>query len=935
MSLRRLAQANAAIASPSRPDSHLTASTSSPLTSGAPSTPRNRVSIGAYRSPASTPSISSSIPFDWNAARSRKPPPYGTPLQTKARKSLGVGSTTGTPAKRVVRKKGIFERITSIPSAIAFEIALFPHNVPLPSPRTSGRLLGGTLHLLHLCVRISQIRKVPDSDLGWEDMYREGEGTSWFDWTTPVSIFLIAAACLNAVYLFTRIKLYRLHHRPDPVSSPNARFVSAQLDFAPLEAPSLIWRLTSGMWYAFSYSWRWLLGMKPPTRPGQLPGRTARVQQLEVWAPGELEKVLFAVYSPAHALLWTATGSSNWISMLVVMGLVGAQLHAMTYSYTTLLKDKDIIAAEVMSEYNEGVSGACHGDQDDTDRLQFVYPRINPIRKDVAVMTHESEIVNVWEEDERDSGWDERPFKAYRNRDRSYSPPPRHSRSRIPPRTSTSSFVAPPPASPPSLPPPSRSAPPPPMPASVPPPSLMPVAPKLVSNVQITPPEQLKATWAERIKLIADSVTCKQQMTKLETDITNTQRLLDSARVSDLPDESKQRIQTELSDLQAKQKDLAKRRDDTITQLTKSNAWPAPPLTDAEEKELKDHNDMVAYVETLEKTAKEMNALLNDLRERKGLDDTLPTPMDVDQPQDGSSRPPKRRRVSDDPEPAPVPERGPTLEELEEVHDKLQDLEARYVTFENDQYAHDAEMRAEAEEALDAKLEEFRLSLAEAPVPGPDDKYAVVKNTVDEIGSEVQGLTTEVASLVEQAEAQKKEMEAVRQRIEDTNAELAQMTQQFQTLVAERERDHRAIAALEAALTAYTTEPPPVSPYPGLTHDQLIELMEEPLLDMVRDNVKPLIELLRVQVETMLRSQNQEMYKTLWGRLSLTLRMVEAIAKRIEEADAQAAAAAMAAGTAAAPTPSLLGPLQLGLQYATGSQDGHHGPAADANVSQD
>jgi hypothetical protein len=30
-------------------------------------------------------------------------------------------------------------------------------------------------------------------------------------------------------------------------------------------------------------------------------------------------------------------------------------------------------------------------------RPQFVYPRINPVRKDVAVMTHESEIVNVWE----------------------------------------------------------------------------------------------------------------------------------------------------------------------------------------------------------------------------------------------------------------------------------------------------------------------------------------------------------------------------------------------------------------------------------------------------------------------------------------------------------------------------------------------------------
>jgi len=61
---------------------------------------------------------------------------------------------------------------------------------------------------------------------------------------------------------------------------------------------------------------------------------------------------------------------------------VGAQSNAMTHSYKALLKDKEIISAEVFNEYNQG----------------FVYPRINPVRKDVAVMTHQSEVVNVWEE---------------------------------------------------------------------------------------------------------------------------------------------------------------------------------------------------------------------------------------------------------------------------------------------------------------------------------------------------------------------------------------------------------------------------------------------------------------------------------------------------------------------------------------------------------
>ncbi|KAJ8700136.1 hypothetical protein PTI98_003192 [Pleurotus ostreatus] len=103
---------------------------------------------------------------------------------------------------------------------------------------------------------------------------------------------------------------------------------------------------------------------------------------MEVWAPGDFELMLFSIYSPAHSLLWTATTTSNWMIMLIIMGLLGLQTNVLFLSYKTLLKDKEIISAEVMNEYNK----------------LFVYPRVNPIRKDVAVMTHQSEVVDVWED---------------------------------------------------------------------------------------------------------------------------------------------------------------------------------------------------------------------------------------------------------------------------------------------------------------------------------------------------------------------------------------------------------------------------------------------------------------------------------------------------------------------------------------------------------
>ncbi|KAJ7219283.1 hypothetical protein GGX14DRAFT_591218 [Mycena pura] len=389
MALRRRAALNNASAS--APDTPQTPSVvageatpaASPISPLAlPYTPRSRASIFVDRSPAATSSKSTNVAFDWDAARSRRPAPYATPQSGSkpSRRSMGV---PGTPVRKgVVRKKSVFERISSIPSQIAFHIAMFPANVPLPKPQTSAWIVGGTLHFIHFCVRVDQIRKIPDSDLGWEDMFHEGEGLSWFDWTTPLTVMLFAASVLNTVYLFSRIKLYRLHLRPDPVSSPNAKFVAAQMDFQPLAPPPLTSRVLKALWFGFSTTWRFLLGLQPPAFNPPAPARMQRVQQLDLWTPGEFEMMLFNIYSPAHVFLWMATGSSNWMLMLLIMGLVGAQANLITHSYKTLLKDKEIISAEVFNEYNSG----------------FVYPRINPVRKDVAVMTHQSEVVNVWED---------------------------------------------------------------------------------------------------------------------------------------------------------------------------------------------------------------------------------------------------------------------------------------------------------------------------------------------------------------------------------------------------------------------------------------------------------------------------------------------------------------------------------------------------------
>jgi hypothetical protein len=119
MDLRRLAQANA-MASPRRysaPLNHPTlnsTTTTPPSASAHPVTSRPRISYPITRSPLESPSISASLPFDWEAARGLRDPPYSllSPKRRSVRNSdIGTPNAKASPTKqRAVRKKSFYEK---------------------------------------------------------------------------------------------------------------------------------------------------------------------------------------------------------------------------------------------------------------------------------------------------------------------------------------------------------------------------------------------------------------------------------------------------------------------------------------------------------------------------------------------------------------------------------------------------------------------------------------------------------------------------------------------------------------------------------------------------------------------------------------------------------------------------------------------------------
>jgi hypothetical protein len=147
--------------------------------------------------------------------------------------------------------------------------------------------------------------------------------------TTPITLLLVFSSIYNTYSMFTRTRTYKFHRKADPLASPHAQFVATNLDLEPLPQPTLKQRVLSNAWYGFSYFWRFLLGMAPPTRSGQPQGKISKVQELRAWDPTDIELELFSIYSPAHAFLWLGMGYTNWLVSILVMGLIGVQVRGM------------------------------------------------------------------------------------------------------------------------------------------------------------------------------------------------------------------------------------------------------------------------------------------------------------------------------------------------------------------------------------------------------------------------------------------------------------------------------------------------------------------------------------------------------------------------------------------------------------------------------
>jgi hypothetical protein len=186
-------------------------------------------------------------------------------------------------------------------------------------------------------------------------MYREENGSSWFDWvrraavpnarnltlasaqTMLLTFLLIATTTVSTVLLFSHTRVYHLHAQPQPVGSPHARFVRE-----PAPSPPLAAQVRAHLWAALCAAVRFLFNWTRIAGGGPSVDGSRRVQALEVWDPSELELGLFCMYSPVHALLWFIWNSSNWMAVSLVMVGVSVQVRVGSSPFAVPVADGSI-----------------------------------------------------------------------------------------------------------------------------------------------------------------------------------------------------------------------------------------------------------------------------------------------------------------------------------------------------------------------------------------------------------------------------------------------------------------------------------------------------------------------------------------------------------------------------------------------------------------
>lgn len=219
---------------------------------------------------------------------------------------------------------------------------------------------------------------------------RQSQDHAWRWFATMLAYTLLIAALANAYHLFTARKRYHLWMKPatEKLSSENAslvdlphameedpplsiknRIVNVAKDFGWACVKAIVWLIDQALHQArqLPYLGFIIRFLFPPSISRRLQSSSSssgngptQMHAIDMWTAPDVQLRIFCLYSPLHAIFYTIhlksnRGFSHFIALFVLMAIASAQVTLLVHYFTSLVKDKNVIAGEVFHEYDEKV----------------------------------------------------------------------------------------------------------------------------------------------------------------------------------------------------------------------------------------------------------------------------------------------------------------------------------------------------------------------------------------------------------------------------------------------------------------------------------------------------------------------------------------------------------------------------------------------------
>lgn len=311
-----------------------------------------------------SPRISSSAPFSQNdlaQTTGTADSPLDIPEPTTPPVPVGL-----TARKRFIRRRPLLERIQAWPLDTYYWLTSYILDLEEQLfADQAGNVLGIALHLLSLLALLLS----PESSLGAWFMNKPAHRRA----QNPAIAYEYLIGHAGDEYAMA--DALKRHSRKSAVYAASDRFfrIVSTLLFLVIFVTSV-----ANAWIFFTKRRAYQFYSKP--KPGDPPSSSIRskhgIRQLMMWDPTPYSANLFATFSPAHAVIYPAAAvvhmrTLGWFVFTFLLAAVAVPVHLILQQYQQLVKDKGVVQAAVLTEYNE----------------KYVYPRATPVVRDQSTQT--------------------------------------------------------------------------------------------------------------------------------------------------------------------------------------------------------------------------------------------------------------------------------------------------------------------------------------------------------------------------------------------------------------------------------------------------------------------------------------------------------------------------------------------------------------------